>query len=164
MIWNGILGASLPQEMINYQHWISCEPQFAIKPNRVPNNCHKRRTNSSSIGARWIKNAIQLGNMENHLEEGKRRCVKNFGTFPVLRISLYGKFLTTTNFHKPTNPPSSGVLPSVESVERVSSSTNITKHTFFFEYSLIWKGNDQFKLSTYCYIYACFGLSKDNNI
>lgn len=68
-----------------------------------------------------------------HLEEGKRRCDKNFGTFPVFRISLYGKFATTTIFHNPIYPPSSGAFPSAESLDRVCPSMNMTKQTFLLE-------------------------------
>jgi hypothetical protein len=73
----------------------------------------------------------------NYLEKGKRRCDKNFGTFPVFRMSLYGKFLTTTILHRPTYPLSSGAFPSDDSFVSVCSSTNITKQTFLWEYSLI---------------------------
>lgn len=74
---------------------------------------------------------------ENYHELGKRRCDKSFGTFPVLRISSYGKFFTMTILHKPIRPVSSGTCPSVDSFANVCSSTNITKQTFFLEYSLI---------------------------
>lgn len=54
-------------------------------------------------------------------------------------MSLYGKLFTTIILHNPTNPFSSGILPSFDSFTSVSLSTNITKQTFFFEYSLIYK-------------------------
>lgn len=74
---------------------------------------------------------------KSYLEEGKRRCDKNLGTFPVFRMSLYGKFLTTTILHKPIYPRSLGIFPSEDNVDSVCLSTNITKQTFFLEYSLI---------------------------
>lgn len=75
---------------------------------------------------------------DKYLEEGKMRCDKNFGTLPVLRMSLYGKFLTTTTLHRPTNPLLSRTCPSEANLDSVCSSTNMTKQTFFFEKSLIW--------------------------
>lgn len=70
----------------------------------------------------------------HYLADGNRRWDKNFGTFPVFRISAYGKFLTTIIRHRPMFPMSSGTCPSEESFFNVSSSRNIMKQTFFLEY------------------------------
>lgn len=78
----------------------------------------------------------------SHLAEGKSRCGKSFGIFPTLRISVYGKFFTTTIFHNPIKPILSGVWPSEASVCRVISSMNITKQTFFLDNRVTWKLNN----------------------
>jgi hypothetical protein len=96
-------------------------------------NLNIRKTSRFTTGR--TKSRLEHG--VGYLEEGKRRCDKNLGTFPVFRMSLYGKFLMITIFHKPICPLSSGVFPSDDSFESVCSSTNITKQTFSLEYSLI---------------------------
>lgn len=42
--------------------------------------------------------------LHSHLADGKIRCGNNFGIFPTLLISVYGKFFTTTIFHRPIKP------------------------------------------------------------
>lgn len=57
--------------------------------------------------------------VDYYLEDGKMRCDKNFGTFPVRLMSSYGRFFTTTILHRPIFPLSSGTFPSDAKVERV---------------------------------------------
>lgn len=85
------------------------------------------------------KTQISIINSKSYLAEGKRRCGNNFGILPTLRISVYGRFFATTIFHKPIKPAVSGIWPSEESVCKVTSSTNITKQTFFLENRVTWK-------------------------
>lgn len=72
----------------------------------------------------------KLNNLTYRAEENSL-CDKSFGIFPTLRMSSEGKFFTTTIFHNPINPILSNIWPSEERVCKVTSSTNITKQTFF---------------------------------
>lgn len=142
VVGNCIFWSCSPQKVFNNQHWIGIKSHLAVKPYWVPENKYQRNYKLSSENKTRMRRNLWASPYEmmcNYLEEGKRRCDKNFGTFPAFRISSYGRFFTTTTFHKPTYPLSSGTCPSINSLDSVCSSTNITKQTFFLEYSLIWR-------------------------
>lgn len=135
MVGNGVFWFCSPQKVFNNQHWISIKSHLAVKPNWIPDTWWKPNQNWTDPNR--PRNCMARTWCKNYHEWGKRRCDKNFGTFPVLRISSYGKFFTMTILHKPIRPVTSGTCPSDDNFPNVCSSTNITKQTFFLEYSLI---------------------------
>ena len=136
MLRDGILWSRPPKEIFQNQQWIRIKAHLAIEPNRIP--AQPRNGSLSRHRVKKIKGTVHCYKCtKNYLEDGNRRCARSFGTFPVLRMSSYGKFLTTTILHKPRCPLSSGTFPSEDSFNSVCSSKNITKQTFVLEYSLI---------------------------